>query len=128
MSIAIRLKLSNTMLTSLYERLQKAYDMGQLRLIKRIHALLYIVDGKDVAEVANILKLSLQSVYNYVKAFILKQLDSLVYRFSPGRPAKTSKTPKPVRPVKAAKMPLPFKTQTKIKISQVTRTVQKTTV
>ncbi len=91
MSIAIRLKLSHHMLTSLYERLQKAYAMGQLRLIKRIHALLYIVDGKDVAEVAHILKLSLQTVYNYVNSFILKQLDSLVYRFSPGRPAKLSK-------------------------------------
>jgi hypothetical protein len=51
MSIAIRLQVSNQMLASLYERLNRAYAMGQLRLVKRIHALLYILDGKDVAEV-----------------------------------------------------------------------------
>jgi len=90
-SIAIRLQVSNQILTSLYERLQKAYAMGQLRLVKRIHALLYIIDGKDIDEVMSILKLSSQTVYNYIKAFILNQLDSLVYRFSPGRPAKLNK-------------------------------------
>ena len=58
--------------------------MGQLRLVKRIHALLYIIEGKDVAEVATILKLSSQTIYNYVKAFMLKQLKSLIYRHSPG--------------------------------------------
>ena len=88
MSIAFRLQVNNRILAKLYDRLQQAYAMGQLRLVKRIHALLYIIDGKDVAEVATILGLSLQTVYNYVKAFILRQFDSLVYRFSPGRPAK----------------------------------------
>ena len=78
MSIAIRLQVSNQMLASLYERLNRAYAMGQLRLVKRIHALLYILDGKDVAEVATILKLSSQTIYNFVKAFILNQLNSLV--------------------------------------------------
>ena len=90
MSIAIRLQVSNQMLASLYERLNRAYAMGQLRLVKRIHALLYILDGKDVAEVATILKLSSQTVYNYVKAFILNSLNSLVYRHSSGRPSKLS--------------------------------------
>lgn len=70
--------------------------MGQLRLVKRIHpellfrALLYIIEGKDVAEVAAILKLSSQTIYNYVKALILNQLNSLVYRRSPSRPSKLS--------------------------------------
>ena len=91
MSIAIRFQVSNQILTKLHERLQQAYAMGQLRLVKRIHALLYIIDGKDVADVADILKLSSQTVYNYVKAFILNQLDSLVYLFSPGRPSKLNK-------------------------------------
>jgi len=90
MSIAIRLQVSNQILSSLYERLQWAYGMGQLRLVKRIHALLYIIDGKGVDEVAKILKLSCQTIYNYIKAFILNQLNSLVYRHSPGRPPKLS--------------------------------------
>jgi transposase len=92
MSIAIRLQVSNSILTGLYEHLQRAYVMGHLRLVKRIHALLCIIDGKDVAEVATILKLSTQTIYNYVKAFILNQLHSLVYRHSPGRPAKLTAT------------------------------------
>ena len=90
MSIAIRLQVSNSILTGLHEHLHQAYDRGQLRLVKRIHALLYIIDRKDVEEVATILKLSSQTIYNYVKAFILNQLKSLVYRHSPGRPAKLS--------------------------------------
>jgi transposase len=90
MSIAIRLQVSNSILASLYDHLQRAYAMGQLRLVKRIHALLYIIEGKDVAEVTTVLKLSSQTIYNYVKAFILNQLKSLVYRHSPGRPAKLS--------------------------------------
>lgn len=88
MSMTVRLQVSNRVLNSLYEYLQKAYVMGQLRLVKRIHALLYIIEGKDVAEVALILTLSSQTIYNYVKAFILNKLKSLIYRHSPGRPAK----------------------------------------
>lgn len=88
MSIAIRIQVSNQILSGLYERLQKAYVMGQLRLVKRIHALLYVIENRPVAEIANMLNLSLQTIYNYVKAFILHQFDSLNYRFSPGRPAK----------------------------------------
>lgn len=98
MSIAFRIQVGNQTLTNLYERLSQADEMGQLRLVKRIHALLYIIDGKDVAEVAAILKLSVQTIYNYVKAFLLRQLDSLVYRRSPGRPSKLSVAQRRTRP------------------------------
>jgi len=90
MFIAIRIQVNNQILKSLYERLQQAYALGQLRLVKRIHVLLYVIDGKDASEVAEILNLSVQTVRNYVKAFLLRKLESLVYRFSPGRPAKLS--------------------------------------
>ena len=88
----IRLSLGKNMMNAMFERLHQAYAIGQLRLIKRIHALLYIVEGKPVAKVAEILSLSEQSVRNYVKAFILKGLDSLVYKRPPGRPPKLTKT------------------------------------
>jgi len=87
-SIAIRLQVNHQILGQLYARLQKAYSTGQLRLVKRIHAILYVLHGKTAAEVAVILTLSSQTIYNYVKAFILDRLNSLVYRQSPGRPAK----------------------------------------
>jgi transposase len=88
----IRLSLGKDMLNALLERLHRAYAIGQLRLIKRIHALLYVLEGKSVAEVAEILSLSEQSVRNYVKVFILNGLDSLVYKRPPGRPPKLTKT------------------------------------
>jgi predicted transcriptional regulator YheO len=68
----IRISLKSSRYEKLIERLRQAYANGQLRLVKRIHALLYIVDGKTVEEVVAILDLSEQSVYNYVTAFILK--------------------------------------------------------
>ena len=88
----IRLNLGKDMLNALFERLHRAYAIGQLRLIKRIHALLYVIEGKPVAEVAEILDLSEQSVRNYVRAFILKGVDSLAYKRPPGRPPKLTKT------------------------------------
>ncbi len=53
----IRLSLRKGELEVLYERLRQAYAQGQLRLIKRIHALLSIIDGKTVSEVAEAFKL-----------------------------------------------------------------------
>lgn len=88
----LRLRFSNETLLALYQRLHQAYAKGQLRLIKRIHALLHLNDGKTVAEVAEILQLSAQTIYNYIKAFLLKGLDSLVYKRPPGRPPRLTKT------------------------------------
>lgn len=88
----IRISLKSSDHEKLVERLRQAYANGQLRLVKRIHALLYILDGRPIDETAAILDLSEQSVYNYVKAFILKGFDSLVYRRPPGRPPRLTKS------------------------------------
>ena len=79
-------------LEALLERLRQADAHGQLRLIKRIHILLYLFEGKSVSEVADMFKVSLQTIYNYLSAFLLNRLDSLVYQRSPGRPRKLTKT------------------------------------
>jgi transposase len=92
----IRLSLRKGELEALLERLRQAYAQGELRLIKRIHALLSIIEGKPVSEVANLLKLSSQAIYNYITAFVLKRLDSLVYKRPPGRPRKLTKTQRKV--------------------------------
>ena len=92
----IRLSLRKGELEALLERLRQAYARGELRLIKRIHALLSIIEGKPVSEVANLLKLSSQGIYNYITAFVLKRLDSLVYKRPPGRPRKLTKTQRKV--------------------------------
>jgi transposase len=77
---------------ALLQHLQQAYAKGQLRLIKRIHALLFIIDGKSPEEAADILGLSRSSVYNYLKVFLLKRMNSLKYKRPPGRPSKLTKT------------------------------------
>lgn len=88
----IRLRLHQRTREALIQRLHQAYARRQVRLIKRIHALLYILDGRGVDEVAALLALSARSVYNYVRAFILRGLDSLVYRRPPGRPPRLTKS------------------------------------
>jgi transposase len=92
----IRVSLRKGEKEALFERLHRAYAKGEVRLIRRIHVLLYFFEGKPVAEIAEWFKLSEQTVYNYVKAFILNRLDSLVYKRPPGRAPKLSKTQKEV--------------------------------
>jgi len=87
-----RLTLTAKLRLALIERLHEAYEWGQLRLIKRIHALLDLADGKTFPEVAERFQLSAQTLRNYVTALILKGLDSLTYQRPPGRPAKLTKT------------------------------------
>ena len=55
--MAIRIRIHNSLRKAVLERLKQAYATGALRLVKRIHALLYLAEGKTVAEVAEILHL-----------------------------------------------------------------------
>ncbi len=91
-TLSFRIRINNQMEGTLLKRLQQAYAEGQLRLIKRIHSLLFIIDGKSVEATADILDISSSSVYNYLKAFLLKGLNSLKYKRPPGRPRKLTKT------------------------------------
>lgn len=72
--------------------LHQAYAKGQLRLVKRIHALIDVLNGKAVEEIAKTLKLGESTVYGYVKAFILRSFASLVYRRPRGRPPKLTQS------------------------------------
>ena len=92
----IRISLRKGEMEALLEQLRRAYERGELRLIKRIHALLSIIEGKTVSEVAAAFKLSSQTIYNYISTFVLRRLASLVYQRPPGRPRKLSKTQRKV--------------------------------
>ena len=48
----IRLALNNRTRQAVLERLHQAYQGSNICLIRRIHCLLYLADGKTVAEVA----------------------------------------------------------------------------
>jgi transposase len=73
----IRISLRKGEREALLKRLHQAYKQGEVRLIRRIHALLYFFEGKTVAEIVELLGLSGQTIYNYLQAFILNRLDSL---------------------------------------------------
>ena len=87
----IRIYVSRKEYRDLVTRLQIAYLKGEVRIIRRIHALLYLFEGKSVQEVAQLLTLAEQSVRNYLTGFILKRLNSLHYKRPPGRPSKLTK-------------------------------------
>jgi len=87
-----RIRLTSQLRQTVVEQLERAYQAAHLRLVKRINAVLYIVDNKSVADVSAMLHLREQTVRDYVQAFRLKGVDSLRYRRPPGRPARLTQT------------------------------------
>ena len=92
MSISIHFTRPTTKL--LTQRLGQAYTAGDLRLVRRVSALLGLANGETVAQVAETLSVSRQAVYNWLKTFILYGMDSLVYRWSRGRKPRLTQTQK----------------------------------
>ena len=91
-SHVLKVRLSSQLRQTLIERLATAYTSGQLRLYRRIQALLYAVNGKDDSEVAELLQLAERTVRNYVHAFLSHAAESLRYQPPPGRPSRLTKT------------------------------------
>jgi transposase len=92
--VNIRIQFSNGTVKALTTRWEGAFRKGDLRLVRRIGALLLLSKALPVAEVAQLSGVVEQTVRNWLYAFILERFDSLQYRTSPGRPAKLSKTQK----------------------------------
>lgn len=88
----IRISLNRSLRQTVTERLQGAYQSGQVRLVRRIHALLFVIDGQPVDEVAALLGLGAQTVRDYVNAFLYRGVVTLAYQKPPGRPSKLTKT------------------------------------
>ena len=84
----VRIALSGETRKSLASRLQQAYAAHSTRLVRRIHALLWLGDGKSVGEIARTLDVGEQTIRDWLHAFLLQGLESLYYRATSGRPAK----------------------------------------
>jgi transposase len=99
----IRIRLCVDLRQAVIERLQQAYQNGQVRQVRRIHALMSIIEGKSVDEVAITLGLGAQTVRDYVKSFLWCGVASLSCRKPAGRPPKLTKTQKRglIAPIKA---------------------------
>jgi transposase len=87
--VCIRIQASHATVKALQARLQDAYRRDDVRLVRRISVLLELLT--QTASVTVLCKrwgLSPACLYDWQKAFMLRGMDSLVYRHSGGRPEK----------------------------------------
>lgn len=90
----IRIQVSASLVKQLNEHLGVAFARGDLRLVRRITALLLVAQHQRVEEVAQAVQRAESTIYAWLRAFILKREASLRYRTSPGRPAKLTPSQK----------------------------------
>lgn len=67
---------------------QRAVRRGDGRVVRRVTALLLLADQHTVPAVAERVGQGTSTVYGWLHAFLAERCASLVYRTSPGRPAK----------------------------------------
>jgi transposase len=87
--VCIRIQLSRATVKDLHRHLQHAYQRDDVRLVRRVTVLLdLLVQQVPMAVLCERWGLSPSCLYAWQKAFMLRGLDSLIYRHSGGRPAK----------------------------------------
>jgi transposase len=87
--VSLRIQASNATVKALYTRLQDAYRRDDVRLVRRISVLLdLLTHTASVAVLCEHWGLSPACLYDWQKAFMLRGMDSLLYRHSGGRPEK----------------------------------------
>jgi len=88
----VRITLTGDTRKALAQRLRQAYAAHATRLTRRIHALLWLGDGKSVDEVSEYFDLGEQTVRDWLHAFILRGIASLHYCSPTGRPPKLTES------------------------------------
>jgi len=87
--MSIRIQLSHATVKALHSRLQDAYRKDEVRLVRRISVLLDLLTQKaSVAVRCERWGLSPSCLYDWQKALMLRDMDSLISRHSGGRPEK----------------------------------------
>lgn len=89
--LAFHLKLSSIERTKIEEQLAAAQSKGDLSEVKRILALLALGNGQFVDDVAEILKISLETIRQVVSKYLLDGIKAVLSKHSPGRPSKLTK-------------------------------------
>ena len=84
----MRMTLTGETRKALIKRLHQAYANHTTRLIRRIHALLALAEGKMLEEIADMQGVGEQTVRDWTHAFIAEGVASLFYRPRAGRPSK----------------------------------------
>ncbi len=93
--LQLRIRLSGTAVKELRSRLNQAYKLGDVRLVRRISVLLgYLTQGLAATDWVAHWSISEASVYNWLHAFLLEGMDSLVYHHGGGRPSRLTPSQK----------------------------------
>ena len=91
--VCLRIQLSRATVKDLHSRLQHAYQYDDVRLVRRITVLLdLLVHQVPVEVLSERWGLSPSCLYHWRQAFLLRGMDSLVYRHGGGRPEKLTPT------------------------------------
>ena len=93
--MSIRIQLSRSTVKALQRRLQEAYQHDDVRLVRRIQALLaHLVNGTPVAQLSSQWGFTPACFYEWLMAFMLDGLASLRYQSKGGRKARLTPTQK----------------------------------
>ncbi len=91
--VCLRIQLSRATVKELHSRLQHAYQRDEVRLARRITVWLdLLVHQVPVEVLSERWGLSPSCLYHWRQAFLLRGMDSLVYRHGGGRPEKLTST------------------------------------
>jgi len=90
----IKIRFRPATMTVLIEALHRAYAVGNLRLVKRISALLDVAKDEAITDIAEKYGVARQTVYRWIAEFVLEGIDSLKYEKSSGRKPRLTKTQK----------------------------------
>src|SRR5215212_2880144 len=90
----LRIAFSRATVRQLTAAWHRAFQRGEVRVVRRIAALLLLADQHPASVVAARVGVSESTIYAWLHAFVLHQGASLVYRTPPGRPARLTKSQK----------------------------------
>jgi transposase len=93
--MSIRIQLTRQTVKAMHERLQQAYDGADVRLVRRISALVeHLAQHTPISLLSERWDFGESTFYVWLHEFLLEGLDSLVYCHAGGRPAKLTKSQK----------------------------------
>lgn len=90
----IHIKITTRTKRKLESIYQSARDRGDIATVKRIMAIFAVTNGNTYSTISLILKISEESIRLWIKLFILKGPEGLIYKKAPGRPPKLTKSQK----------------------------------
>jgi len=90
----IQVRFTSVTMSELRTFWKQAYARGDLRLVRRTSALLAIGREQKIATIAADLCVSAETVYAWLRAFLVDRFASLHYRSHPGRPPRLTPTQK----------------------------------